>query len=473
MSKVLLVNSNRMQPPVAPLALDYLAAALAEHLFQVDILDLCFSQDIASDIARYFTTADVSSIGVTLRNTDDTYFASRDFFIPALKQVTDCLKAHSAAPIVLGGAGFSIMPEAVLEYCGLDLGIWGEGEYAFPLLCSRLETGQTFTDVPGLIYRDGQGFKRNPPHYIELERMHAPKRGAVHNARYFTEGAMGNLETKRGCPQLCAYCGDPLSKGHKMRLRSPRSVADEMASLLAAGIDHFHFCDSEFNLPEGHARDVCLALIERGLGERVRWYAYLSPAPFSDELAELFCKAGCAGIDFGADSGCDAMLEALGRPFTTADLERTAAICHRHGIVFMYDLLLGGPGETHETLKQTIDFMKRISPDRVGAALGVRVLHGTDLAAGLRRQGPFSANPNLHGATTGNDSLLAPIFYVSSELGEDPQGYLQGLIGEDERFFVGAKADADQNYNYNMNDVLVNAIKRGYRGAFWDILRRL
>lgn len=472
-TRVLLVNPNQMKPAVAPLAVDYLASALEEQGFAVDVLDLCFSEDISRDIARYFTEREVAAVGVTFRNTDDTYFASQDFFVPRLKQITDCLRAHTSAPIILGGAGFSIMPEAILGYCDLELGIWGEGEYSLPLLVSRLVQHQSHRDIPGLVYRQDRDFRRNPPRYLDLRQMTAPRRHFVDNPRYFKEGAMGNLETKRGCPQPCIYCGDPLGKGSKLRLRSPSSVAQEMAALLEQGIDHFHLCDSEFNIPQAHAREVCLELIARGLGERARWYAYASPVPFSDELASLFKKAGCVGIDFGVDAGCDSMLRALGRDFTVADLESTAQICHRQGIIFMYDLLLGAPGETRDTLRETAETMKRLSPHRVGVSLGVRVLPGTRLASLVKSQGAMASNPNLHGAKSNNDSFLAPVFYLSAETGGDAPAYLSRLIGGDQRFFFGSREAVDQNYNYNENTVLVRAIKAGYRGAFWDILRRV
>ncbi|MEE8473020.1 MAG: B12-binding domain-containing radical SAM protein, partial [Dehalococcoidia bacterium] len=91
----------------------------------------------------------------------------------------------------------------------------------------------------------------------------------------------------------------------------------------------------------------------------------------------------------------------------------------------------------------------------------------------VRRRGPLAGNPDLQGTLVGNDGLVAPVFSVASALGPDPLGYLSGLVGGDERFFVGARQGEDRNYNYNDNMVLVEAIRSGRRGAFWDILRRL
>ncbi len=472
--KVLLVNPNQMKPAVAPIALDYLASALTKHCFQVDVLDLCFSPDWTEDIDRYFTDNSPIAIGISLRNTDDTSLSGQDFFIPRFKEISDYIKERTSAPLILGGAGFSIMPEAILDYYGLDLGISGDGEYSLPFLVENLVSNQDYNSVPGLVYRTDNGFRRNPPSYIDLNNIPTPGREAIDNGRYFAEGGMGNIETKRGCNKGCIYCADPLGKGKAFRLRSPESVVDEIESLLGTGIDYFHFCDSEFNLPASHAEEVCREIIRRSLGSRVRWYTYACPAPFTEEMSTMFQRAGCVGINFGADSGSDLVLRALGRDFGADDLVRTAGICHKQGIVFMYDLLLGGPGETKETLRQTVELMKALSPSRVGAALGVRIFQGTRLASMVQEMGPLNQNPNLHGNMNGNEQFFAPIFYLSSDLGEDALQYLADLIGGDERFFFMSPNQAnDKNYNYNDNLILVEAIRSGYRGAFWDILRRL
>jgi radical SAM superfamily enzyme YgiQ (UPF0313 family) len=468
---ILLVNPNQMKPPVAPIALDYLASALKDSGYRVDLLDLCFSTDPFVDIHRYFASNSASIVAITLRNTDDTTFATRDFFLPWIKKLAECLRECTDATIVIGGSGFSVASEAILEFCGLDLGVWGEGEYALPLLADRIAKGADHRNVPGVVYRGKKGFHRNSPKYIDLTKMPAPRRDMVDNRRYYSEGGMGGMETKRGCPRKCIYCADPLGKGSKLRMRSPSSVADEIEALFAMGIEHIHICDSEFNYPYEHARLICREIIDRGLGSCMRWYAYCSPAPFDEELCRLFLQAGCAGINFGVDSTSDHILRTLGRDFTSDDIERTAQICHRSGLVFMYDLLLGGPGETRDSLRETIEAMKRMSPHRVGASLGVRVYPKTSLAKTVLQQGTIERDPNLHGEK--DTSFIAPVFYLSAEMGEDASQYLEGLIGGDKRFMFMSGGSSSSNYNYNANTVLVNAIRDGYRGAFWDILRRL
>ncbi len=103
--KVLLVNPNRMKPPVTPIALDYLAHALNKRGMQADVLDLCLCDDWKAAIDGYFACNSADAIGVTLRNIDDTTFASQEFFLPDFKEVTDYLRQRTGAPIVLGRFG--------------------------------------------------------------------------------------------------------------------------------------------------------------------------------------------------------------------------------------------------------------------------------------------------------------------------------------------------------------------------------
>jgi radical SAM superfamily enzyme YgiQ (UPF0313 family) len=308
---------------------------------------------------------------------------------------------------------------------------------------------------------------------MDLTRLPRQERTLVDNRLYFRQGGMGAIETKRGCDRHCIYCADPLAKGRRVRQKLPEDVADELEVLLSQGVDHIHLCDSEFNIPYAHAVAVCWEILHRGLGERLRWYVYASPKPFTRELAVLMRRAGCAGICFGVDSGCQQMLEVLGRDFSPEDLRQTARLCHGEGIPFMYDLLLGGPGETYESMAETVALMKEVGPSRVGMSLGVRIYPGTALAHMVRREGKLTSNPNLKGDVEGNARFLEPIFYLSQEIGAAPGEALRHLVGGDRRFFLGSRDEIDQNYNYNDNSILVEAIRQGYRGAFWDILRRL
>ena len=143
------------------------------------------------------------------------------------------------------------------------------------------------------------------------------------------------------------------------------------------------------------------------------------------------------------------------------------------GLAVMLDLLIGGPGEDEASVRESIEFIKQVNPDRAGAATGVRVYPRTALAALVRQQGPLEQNPNLRGQVADNDDFLRPVFYLDRQLGPEPADLVCDAIGDDERFFPPPRSSAAVNYNYNDNRVLTEAIAAGQRGAFWDILRRL
>ncbi|MFB0526139.1 MAG: radical SAM protein [bacterium] len=473
MNPFLLVNTNRMKPAIAPVGLDYLGEALTGKGYVVDLLDLCFSEDYRKAIDDYFRKQSALAIGVTIRNTDDCYLLSQDFFLPEIREIVKYLKTKTDVPIILGGVGFSIMPEKILEYCELDVGIRGDGEETLPLLLNRIAEGRNYTDLPGLVYRASGGFVSNTPEYFDLNKLSSRRRKLLNNRRYFDEGGQGNIETKRGCTKRCIYCADPLAKGRKIRLRNPKGVLHELEALLDEGVNYFHFCDSEFNLPEDHAKAVCQQIISLGVDKKINWYAYCSPIPFSEELAMLMKITGCRGVDFGVDNGNMEMLKILGRDFGKDEIRNTARLCHKYSITFMFDLLLGGPGETRETVKETIELMRETEPDRVGVMVGVRIYPGTELGNVVLKECPMEENRNLQGKIKGNSDFFEPVFYVSSKLGEDIFSYVCELIAGDERFFFATRDDREKGYNYNQNEVLVEAIKKGYRGAYWDILRRL
>jgi radical SAM superfamily enzyme YgiQ (UPF0313 family) len=357
------------------------------------------------------------------------------------------------------------MPERVLEACAADAGVWGEGEFALAELASRLRDGREWSDVPGLVVRRDGEWRRNPAVSRPLSDLPRMRRRWVDNPRYFREGGQAGFETKRGCPGKCTYCADPVAKGRSVRTRPPSAVADELECLLAQGIDHLHTCDSEFNIHEQHAAEVCRELIRRGLGDKLRWYAYCAPVPFSADLAQLMRRAGCVGINFGVDNGdCD-MLRRLKRGFAPNDILNAARWCREAGIVTMLDLLLGTPGETTESVERTIELVRRTNAEEIGVAVGVRIYPGTEL-------GDLAASGALAPGLVGGENELEPLFFLEPAVSDGIFDLLDRHVGNDERFLFFDPTRPDRNYNYNANERLSKAILEGYRGAYWDILRR-
>ncbi len=308
----------------------------------------------------------------------------------------------------------------------------------------------------------------NPRADVDPRHLPLPHRRVFDNKRYEECGAMVGIETKRGCAQPCIFCADPVAKGTRLRLRPPERVAQELNDLSEQGVTWLHLSDSEFNLPSRHARDVCLEIIEKGLSDRLRWYCYCSPLGFDRELASLMKAAGCAGINFGVDSLCDEQLRRLRRKHRLAEVRELVHLLRVEGLNYIFDLLVGGPGETEATLRTTISAARALDVPLVGIAAGIRVYAGTSLAkavaAGRIKDG---LDPRAADCASGQ-----PLFYVSPHLGNDPLALVNHLVGDDPRFLLLSRPADKASYNYAGDEVLTRLIARGARGAYWDILRQ-
>lgn len=410
---------------------------------------------------------------MTVRNLDDAYYFSQVSFLPRFRALVRDLREKIRKPVILGGSGFSIAPEALLALLGADLGVAGAEERDLLDLLASLGDEDAYPRIPGLVWREGKRIRSNPPSPPTLDEDFFSVRRTVNNLEYFRAGGMVGLETKRGCDGLCRYCVDPVAKGSRVYTKPIPFLIREVESLVDRGVSVFHLCDSEFNMPRDHALQVCEALEEAGLSGRIRWFTYANPHGFDETIAFRMAEAGCAGINFGADHSHPELLDALGRQHGAEDLRRTVDATRRAGLPVLFDLLLGGPGETRETLREVIDFCREIDVPRVGTNCGIRIYPGTALSRQVLEQGPLQENPNLEGRLEGNEELLYPVFFVSHEMGRGWQEDLASLVRDDPRFLLPIRESRQANYNYNENEVLVRALQDGHRGAFWDILRRV
>ncbi len=464
---VLLINTNVARPPVSPVGLEYVGEALTQAALPVHVLDLSFETDWKSAVRSELRDHEPLLVGLPVRNTDDCSFASRKSFLPWIADVVTEVRKLTRAPIFLGGTGFSTMPEAVLQATHADAGVEGDGEAALLALANCQAIRREFIRLPNIVYWRNTDVMRNPRVDVDLRYLPTPHRRIFDNRRYEQLGAMVGIETKRGCSQKCIFCADPLAKGRTTRLRPPEIVVQEAQGLVDQGVSWLHVCDSEFNLPVEHARDVCRAMIQEGIGDRIRWYCYCSPVAFDQELASLMKSAGCAGINFGVDSLCDEQLYRLGRTHRARDVYLLIDLLRRQGLNYMFDLLIGGPGETAETATMTINRAKQLDVPLVGIATGVRVYPNTPLARAI-------ADGSIKGGLHPDKGQAAhePLFYLSPLLGNQAPALIDELTAGDSRFLALSRPAEKGSYNYADDDVLCQLIESGARGAYWDIIRR-
>ncbi len=456
--KILLISVNRekIPYPVAPLGLAYIAASLQGKGHDISSLDLCFEDDPVGALKAALIDAQPDLVGISIRNIDNLTFPGSIFYLPYFKTVVETLRTESEAPVVLGGSGFSLFPEEILQSLGADYGIIGEGESSMPLLLELLASGTDPDNIPNLIYRDGckDGLSiRNRQEYNLDFCSVMPARSFIDNKKYFELGGMANIQTKRGCPFKCVYCTYPVLEGSSLRLREPVDVVDEMKSLCRDySIDHIFFVDDIFNIPETHAIGICEEIVRRNI--KVSWTCFVSPKSMSKELVLVMKRAGCTGVEFGTDGGVDRTLDGLGKGFSQSDVERAQRLCDSVGLDVAHYLILGGPGETAETLEETFAFMERLKPRAVIAMLGVRIYPET----------PLHALAVKEGVVADGESLLEPSFYVSKEV----EASLLSRVGE---YATSQSNWVVPGLEIRSSLELTTTLRRlGKKGVLWDML---
>ncbi len=404
--EVLLISANteKIPDPVYPLGAAYVADAARRAGHDVEAVDLCFTADVGAELRLAVERQRPDVIGISLRNLDSSAYPQNTSYIDDYAALVATLRSLTDAPIVLGGAGFTVMPTTVLSHLHAEVGVVGEGERLFPWVLERLDRGEPLVSDEAVVCEsvNGSVCVHGRTRASDLDQLGVPARDLFDAPRYYERGGTLNVQSKRGCAFECIFCSYPLIEGRKVRARSGVSVVDEIEAMKGQlGTKHVFFVDNIFNLPIDHAKEICAELIRRDLG--IGWSAYLNPTFVDEELVRLMVASGCKGVEFGIDSGSPAMIAALQKMFTTDDLRRVAAYCHAAGLKFCQSLIFGGPGETMATVDETIALMEELRPTAVIAMTGIRILPGTPMVGHALRDGQIDPD----------DNLLYPKFYVA------------------------------------------------------------
>jgi radical SAM superfamily enzyme YgiQ (UPF0313 family) len=451
MMKLLLISPNIefLPDPIFPLGLAYIAAALNKREIDYRILDLCFVTDVETELSTEIASFQPDLIGLSLRNLDNVSYPKYTSYLPFYREVMDIIRRHTDSRIIVGGSAFSLMPNEIFAYLDADFGIVGEGELAIIKLLERIEAAQkTGKSMAKCIIRD-----RDVGVIQKLDEYPAPDRSGMDNTAYLEFGGMGNLQTKRGCPFNCIYCTYPIIEGRNVRLRSPTRICDEIESLMGLGINTVFIVDNEFNFPVEHAQFVCHEIIRRDL--KIKWSGYANPKFIQPRLVELMRDSGCTGIEFGSDAADPSMLKQMGKTFTLQEMNRASEICHSSGLPFCHSLLIGGPGETMQTVQRSFDAILAMSPTAVVCMVGIRIFPGTRLFEMAGKEGSIQADQNL----------LEACFYLSPAIKDPILPFVESFAKEHPTWiFPGMEI--------NINRTLQKKIRRlGARGPLWEYMK--
>ena len=349
--RVLLISANtetiNMVP--LPLGLNCVAVATREAGHEVRLLDLMGSGDHSSVVREAIQGFRPGVIGISVRNVDNQSMAETRFLLEPVRDTIAMCRTFSDATIVVGGAGFSIFPEAVLLYLQADLGICGEGETAFAEVLNALERGEKPAGIAGLCLPGGT-VHRGSAERAPLETLPLPD-PSLWSAPAGTGAEVWiPFQTRRGCPMRCSYCSTPTLEGTVIRTHPVAQVVAGIARHVAAGFDEFYFVDNTFNFPPKYAKDLCTALAAAGL--KIRWRCILYPGFIDEELVRKMAEAGCVEVSLGFESGCPDILRNLNKKYSVGQVRESSDLLREYGIRRMGFLLLGGPGETRRSVQR-------------------------------------------------------------------------------------------------------------------------
>ena len=327
--KILLLQSPLGLPyrHVYPHGICCLATSLKEK-HEVKVIDPNVVPDRKLFIKNLVEVFKPDVIGISLRNIDTV----REnvpwlFHIPFKEFVHELRNILPETPLIVGGPGFSIFPEELMEFCPeIDLGVYLEGEESFPELLESLNQPE---NIKGIFYRKNNNVLFSGDRLMpNMANLPAVDRSFVDIGHYTKLPYNIGVETKRGCALDCAYCSYPHLNGRKLRLRAPWRIVDEIEGLAYRyKLKTFSFIDSVFDVPRGHCVAICEEIIKRKV--KIKWLGWFNGKDFDEELFSLALHAGCDFFSFSPDAYTPRTLKGLKKHLKHEDIRRIYNIFKR------------------------------------------------------------------------------------------------------------------------------------------------
>lgn len=440
--KILLISSNTATSPypVYPIGLSIIAGSLTaagHEVRQFDFLMKDHSTDMLKLEIREFRP---ELIGISIRNIDNVNLMNEQYYIDTVKDIVKEIRSVSESRIILGGAGFSLLPDLILQKTGADYGIIGEGESLMAGIANDAAMG--VYPVKRLISssRRLSGNKIAAAQYDEqlLEF-------------YLHSGNIASVQTKRGCTHKCIYCTYPLLEGSKIRQRDPGSVVDDIELLMDKHKTEFiFFVDSVFNDDDGAYIDLLKEMIKRKID--VPWTGFFKPDGLNDEIVEMMKKTGLIAVEIGSDAACDTTLKKSGKGFTFRDIIECNDLFAKHEVAASHYFMFGGPGENEGTVVEGIENIKSLKKCVVFIFMGIRILPDTPLARIAIKENVIPPDKDM----------LKPVYYISPGIDKNRlEETLTGAFSKTRNCIFPPDA----------YDSTISALhKMGYAGTLWELM---
>ena len=441
--KILLISSNTATSPypVYPLGMSAIAAALQRAGHEVFMFDLLAAEQSLPAWRQKLQQVKPQLVRISIRNLDNVNLLNEKRYTGVVTDLVRCVHDDLGVPVVLGGCGYSLLPEIILQETGADYGVAGEGERLIVELAQSLQTGKP--PARGQVFRNSS-------------HMTGPAIGGAYYdpailQNYLRFGSIAPIQTKRGCNLRCVYCSYPVLEGGGLRCRPPKDVVDDVEKLKKEhNVSYVFFTDSLFNDDSGAYLEVLREMKRRKLS--IPWSAFIKPTGITDDVAALMRETGLAAAELGSDAASDTTLRGLHKPFRFADVIRANDTLMKHGIAVAHYFMFGGPAETPQSTLEGIQNIKDLRCTAAFVFLGIRILPYTELYQMAIREGLVQVD----------QQLLEPVYYLSPAVKRE---WIEQTL-----------TDAFAKLNHvvfppdSLDDKLQMLHQLGYAGSLWDLL---
>ena len=368
--KILLINPSqknvygmKMMPAYAPLGLLYIGTVLKNEGHSVRLLDMDtekISNEKFSAIFNEFhpDAVGISSVTPTLND--------------ALKWAKLSKGMDKDIPVVFGGIHATIAPDELIKKDVVDVVVVGEGELTVKHLFDKFsKDGMDLSGIEGIYFKRQGRIIRNQRRALinDLDLLPFPDRKLLKNPDAFmppdaTNWPVATIMTTRGCPGDCTFCCTKQIFSNKLRPRSVKNIMEEIEYLKNDhGIKEIHIADDTFTSIKNRVMEFCREVKRKDLNMGFQFMNGLRADSVDREILGALKGIGIKTVGYGVETGNDMILNKAKKGIPLAKTREAFKISKELGFETWAFLVLGLPGETEGTIKETIGFTKELDPD--------------------------------------------------------------------------------------------------------------
>ena len=357
-----------------PLGIASIAGYIRSKGYLVDLYDAySLNGTVKTIIERIISfKADVVAFSSTTALIDNTFKIAE-----AIKEYNKRIK------VVVGGSHATADPTHCLSNKNIDVALMGEGEISLHKTLQAFEHNKPLDEIEGIAYRKDNGkiITSKPSLIKDIDELPFPAYNLLpldeYKNPYSTRKLFTSMCRTRGCSYICTYCEIPQIYKRTFRIQSPERTIKEIDYLVnELGIREIAFKDPVFTLDRKNVMEFCDLLIKRDYD--LIWSANSRVDNITQEMCFKMKEAGCTSLTFGLESGDQEILNNLKKHATLQQAKQAIDCAKKAKIKIVANFMIGNPGETKESINNTIKFMKEIDPDYVNIAF-TTALPGTEL----------------------------------------------------------------------------------------------